>query len=67
MKAQVDSTVDINYHKYNTEYVDKALERVESFKKDKDVNANKEIEGTVREEAKYIHRHASGKKTYVFF
>ncbi len=65
MEEQVKRTVDINYHRYNDVYVDKALERSESFQRDRDRSANEELGRVTEDSSRYLHGRARGRKYYV--
>jgi hypothetical protein len=64
MKAQMEGTVDINYEKYNNEFIDKVAEHNRELKKEKSMNANKQIEERVEEGAKDLHSNLKGRIIY---
>ena len=65
MEHQMKNTVDINYEKYNNVFIDKVAQHNQELRKEKSMEADREIERRTQEGAKYLHNKSKGRIIYI--
>jgi hypothetical protein len=64
MKNQLANVVDINYKRYNNEYMESAFERERDFRDSKKSEAKKKEFEAAEEASEELHRIMRGRKSF---
>lgn len=64
MKSQLSGVIDINYKRYNNEYMEAAFERERAFRESKKAEAKKQELDAAKEASAELHSIMKGRKSF---